>query len=261
MMEGRMSMQFPSFDLSGKTALVTGGSRGLGYGIALGFANAGADMAVASRSLEDLERVCEEIRSLGGKALPVTVDIRSRERVAKMAGQVQATFGRIDILVNNAGRGGRALAEEVTEDFWDDTMATNLKGLFFCGQAVGRVMIAQGGGKIINMSSILGNVALRQTAAYAASKAGIIQLTRSWALEWARYNILVNALGPAFIETELTKPTFSTETFKKEVLSRIPLGRYGTVPDITGAAVFLASDASNYITGQTLFIDGGWLTE
>jgi NAD(P)-dependent dehydrogenase (short-subunit alcohol dehydrogenase family) len=254
-------VKFPQFELTGKVALVTGGSRGLGYGIALAFAQAGANVIVASRSLDDLEKVSEEISSLGRRSLSLPLDIRSPGRIKEGILKAVDTLGRIDILMNNAGRGGRALAEEVEEHLWDDIMDTNLKGMYFCGQAVAKVMIRQGGGKIINMSSVLGRVALRQTSVYSASKAAIIQITRSWALEWAKYKICVNAIAPAFIETELTKPTFSSETFQKEVLEKIPLERYGKVEDITGSAIFLASKASDYITGQTLFIDGGWLTQ
>jgi len=252
-------MQFPNMTLEGKIALVTGGSRGLGYGLALAFANSGADVIVVSRTLSDLERVSDEVRSLGRRSLPIAVDLRSHEQIRIMITKALDSFGRIDILMNNAGRGGRMPADQVDESLWDDIMNTNLKGVFFCGQAVGQVMIKQRSGKIVNMSSILGKVAIDQTSVYSATKAAIIQLTKSWALEWAKHNICVNAIAPAFIETELTKPTFSSDIFKKDVLSKIPLGRYGRVEDVLGAAVFLASDAANYITGQTLYIDGGWL--
>jgi gluconate 5-dehydrogenase len=252
-------MQLPKMTLEGKIAMVTGGSRGLGYGLALAFANAGADVIVVSRTLSDLERVSEEVRSLGRRSLPIAVDLRSHEQIRIMITKALDSFGRIDILMNNAGRGGRMPADQVDESLWDDIMNTNLKGVFFCGQAVGQVMIKQRSGKIVNMSSILGTVAIDQTSVYSATKAAIIQLTKSWALEWARHNICVNAIAPAFIETELTKPTFSSDIFKKDVLSKIPLGRYGKVEDVLGAAVFLASDAANYITGHTLYIDGGWL--
>ena len=252
-------MQLPKMTLEGKIAMVTGGSRGLGYGLALAFANAGADVIVVSRTLSDLERVSEEVRSLGRRSLAIAVDLRSHEQIMIMITKALDRFGRIDILMNNAGRGGRMPADQVDESLWDDIMNTNLKGVFFCGQAVGRVMIKQRSGKIVNMSSILGTVAIDQTSVYSATKAAIIQLTKSWALEWAKHNICVNAIAPAFIETELTKPTFSSDIFKKDVLSKIPLGRYGRVEDVLGAAVFLASDAANYITGHTLYIDGGWL--
>lgn len=251
----------PSMRLDGKVALITGSCRGLGYGIALAFASAGADLIVTCRNKEHLIDVSEAIKAIGRHVICVEVDVRFYESIQKMVNKALEEYGKIDILMNNAGRGGRGYANQIEQELWDDIMNTNLKGLFFCGQSVANIMIKQGSGKIVNMSSVLGAVGIKQTSVYSASKAGIIQLTKSWALEWAPYNINVNAIAPAFIETEMTLPTFSTEKFKTEVFSKTPLKRYGKIEDVTGAAVFLASDASNYITGQTLFIDGGWLTQ
>ena len=246
------------FDFSGKIALVTGAGRGIGYHTALALAGYGADVAVCSRSVPELEGVARQIEGMGRQAMIRCADITRVDDIRSMVEAVCETFGRIDILVNNAGVNRPQDAVEVTEENWDLIMNTNLKGLFFCAQAVGRVMIAQKGGKIINISSDAGTVGLARRAAYCASKGGVNLLTKVLAIEWAGHNVYVNAVSPAFIETPLTEPMFRDPGFREYVLGNTPLGRVGKPQDVTGAVVFLASRASDYMTGHVMLVDGGW---
>lgn len=246
------------FDLSDKVAVVTGAGRGLGYHFALALAKYGAHIVVCSRTVSELEAVAHEIRKLNRRVLIQRMDITNIQDVHNMTDETIKEFGRIDILVNNAGLNRPEFAEEVTEENWDLIINTDLKGLFFCAQSVGRVMIEQKKGKIINISSDAGSVGLPKRAAYCASKGGVNQVTKVLAIEWAKYNINVNAIAPAFIETPFTAPMFEDPEFRKYVLDNTPLGRVGTTNDVIGAVVFLASEASNYVTGHTLLIDGGW---
>ncbi len=252
------AQQCRDFDLGGKVAVVTGAGRGLGYHFALALARYGADVVVCSRTVSELEAVAGEIEKLGRRAMIQRMDITSISDIQSMVEKSANQFGRIDILVNNAGLNRPEWAEEVTEDNWDLVLNTNLKGLFFCAQAVGRVMIKQKKGKIINVSSDAGSVALIKRSAYCASKGGVNQVTKVLAIEWAKHNINVNAIAPAFIETPLTAPMFKEPEFRDYVLDNTPLGRIGTTHDVVGAIIFLASEASNYVTGHTLLIDGGW---
>ena len=245
--------------LDGKVALVTGASRGLGRAMALGLAEAGADVAVVSRTKEALESVAEEIRALGRRGLVVRADVTDRDEGTDMVRRTMEAFGRIDILVNNAGTSFRAAAEGYPEEAWDRVMAVNLKGVFLCCQAVGRVMIVQRRGKIINIGSLLSEIGVPLTPAYAASKGGVRQLTKALAVEWAQYNIHVNAIGPGYFRTELTDALQKDEERAAWILSRTPMGRWGVPEDLKGPVVFLASDASDFITGQMLYVDGGWL--
>ncbi len=246
------------FDLSGKVAIVTGAGRGMGYYIALALARYGADLVVSSRTLPELEKVGAEIETMGRKVLIQKTDVTRIPEINAMVEASVKRYGRIDILVNNAGLNVPQWAVDVTEEAWDKVMGTNLKALFFCAQAVGRVMIRQKEGKIINVSSQSGSVGLIQRAAYCASKAAVNNLTRVLALEWAKYNVLVNAIAPTFIETPMTKPMFEREEFRNYVMGNILLGRLGQPEDVTGAVVYLASRASNLVTGHILLIDGGW---
>lgn len=252
--------KFPSFDLGGKVAIVTGGGQGIGRAVALSLAHFGALVAVADKNLKGAEKVAGEIRRMGKKSLAVQVDIGDLGQIARMVDEVVKAFGGIDILVNNAGiLVDRGPAQELTPEDWDKTMAVNLRGLFFCSQAVGKVMIEQGRrGKIINVSSEAAFMVLPKLAAYNTSKGGIISLTRSLAIDWARYGINVNAIAPTFIRTSMTEDFLKDEAWHKFLTHRIPLGRPGEPEDIAGAVIFLASPASDLVTGHTLLVDGGW---
>jgi 2-deoxy-D-gluconate 3-dehydrogenase len=263
-MEGVREMQkvpFSEFDLSGKVAIVTGAGRGMGYHFALALAKYGADLVVCSRTLSELKKVGSEIEKFDRRVLIQQVDITRVREIHGMVDEVVGSFGNIDILVNNAGVNVPQFAVDVTEDAWDKVVNTNLKGLFFCAQAVGKVMIRQKKGKIINVSSDAGSVGLPQRAAYCSSKGGVNLLTKVLAIEWAPYNINVNAIGPTFIETPFTKPMFEKKGFREYALRNIPLGRVGQPEDVIGALIYLASEASNLVTGHVLLIDGGWTAQ
>lgn len=245
--------------LSNRVAIVTGGSRGLGKGMALALAEAGADVVVASRTLSALKEVSQEIKDKGRKSLAIELDVWDLSSINRMVEKVLDEFGKIDILVNNAGMNIRKPTIEVTEEDWNKIVNTNLKGAFFCAQAVGKVMIKQRRGKIINIGSLTSKVAFPNMAVYAATRGGILQLTKTLAVEWAKYNINVNAIGPGYFKTSQTAPLFADKQWFEETLKKIPLGRTGLPEDLGGTVVFLASEASDYITGQMVFVDGGWL--
>jgi NAD(P)-dependent dehydrogenase (short-subunit alcohol dehydrogenase family) len=250
---------FPRFDLTGQTALVTGAARGLGRTTALALANAGADVALGLRDGLTGADVEEEIVALGRRALRLQMDVTNLSQVAEAVDRTLAEFGRIDILVNNAGLGPENAAENVIEADFDLTCAVNLKGTFFVSQSVGRAMIARGAGRIINLSSQAGFVALPGESVYCMTKAAIAHLTKCLAVEWGRYGITVNAVAPTFILTPGTAPALDDPAFKADVIERIAaLHRVGEPMDVAGAIVFLASPAASLITGQTLLIDGGW---
>lgn len=248
----------PEFDLSGKVALVTGAGRGMGYHIALALAKYGADLIVCSRTLSELENVGKEIESLGRRVFVQRADVTKTPEIQAMVEESVRAFGRIDILVNNAGVNIPQWAEEVTEEAWDKVFNINLKGAFFCAQAVGKVMIRQKKGKIINVSSQSGSVGLIMRSAYCASKGGLNLLTKVLALEWAKHNITVNAIAPTFLETPMTKPMLEKKEFRDYVMGNILLGRLARFEDVVGAVIYLASEASNMVTGHILLIDGGW---
>lgn len=252
-------MRFPDFSLTDQKAVVTGASMGIGRGIALALAHAGADVAVTSRTVERAEPVAAEIRQMGRQALALALEVTALDSIDAMVEAALERFDRIDILVNNAGINIPEPALEVTEEHWDTVLDTNLKGLFFCSQKVGRVMMDQGRGKIINVASQMGLVGGRLRAAYCSSKGGVVQLTKVLAIEWSRHGVNVNAVAPTFIRTPLTEPMFEDQDFYQDVLSRIPLERIGEVEDVVGAVVFLASSAADLITGHTLLVDGGWV--
>ncbi len=246
--------------LRGKVALVSGASRGLGRGIALALAQAGADLALASRSSAALEEVAAEVRDQGRQALPLPVDVSTVAGAQAMVARSVEAFGRLDVLVNAAGIQIRKPALEMTEEDWDRLLGLNLKSVFFACQAAGRVMLAQGKGKIINLASLTSVLAYPNATLYAASKGGVAQLTKALATEWARHGVNVNALAPGFFETELTSALFANpDWIHYATTRRIPVGRTGVPEDLAGAAVFLASDASDYVNGHVLFVDGGWV--
>jgi NAD(P)-dependent dehydrogenase (short-subunit alcohol dehydrogenase family) len=249
------------FDLTGKVAVVVGGHGGIGRVLALGLADFGADVAITSRKLEPLKKVAEEIQAKGRKTLAITVDVVHEESVAEMVKKVLETFPRIDILVNAHGLAIRKPAETFPIDEWQQVMDINTRGTWLCCQAVGRVMIKQKSGKIINLSSVRGRYGLpADYAAYCASKGAVDTLTRTLACEWAKYNVLVNAVAPTIVETELTRTALADPEYAKRMKSRIPLGRWAMPEDIIGATIFFASKASDFITGQILYIDGGVTT-
>jgi NAD(P)-dependent dehydrogenase (short-subunit alcohol dehydrogenase family) len=251
----------PDFSLNGKVALVTGGSRGIGKATALGFARAGADVAIASRTLPDLEAVAEEIKGLGRKALPVAAHIGRLEQIKNLVQTVHKELGKIDILVNDAGT-SPALSGilDIEERLWDSIMNLNLKGLVFLSQAVARIM-KENGGTIINVASVDGYMHEPGIGVYSISKAAVVQATKIMAEEWAKYNIRVNAIAPGHIHTRLGDSIFQTmPDYKKIFLERVPMGRIGDPDEIVGAMIYLASDASSYVTGTTIVVDGGTLT-
>ena len=258
-------MELSQFSLEGKVALITGGSRGMGEATAIAFAKAGADVAVTSRKLPDLERVADEVRKLGRRSLAVATHVGKMDELQPLVDRVVAEFGKIDILMNNAGTNFFMPAIDMTEDGWDVVLNLDLKGLFFLSQACARVMREHGGGKIINISSVSGYKPQVPTGHYSIAKAGVIMATQVMAREWAEYNIRVNCIAPGAIETRLYDAIFAlmpeeeAKAQKETAAKRIPIGRVGQPREIADAVLFLASDASSYVTGQTFAVDGGSL--
>ena len=252
-------MEFPSFDLTGQVALVTGAARGLGRAISLALAHAGADVALGLRDVKADSGLAAEIRAMGRRALPLQMDMTKLEQVRRAVEDAAKEFGRLDILVNNAGLGPENPAENVREEDFDLTVAVNLKGTFFASQAAGRVMIRQGSGRIINMSSQAGFAALPTESIYCMTKAAIAHLTKCLAVEWGRHGITVNAVAPTFIRTPGTEAALADSAFRADTIERIAgLHRIGEPMEVAGAVVFLASPAASLITGETILIDGGW---
>jgi NAD(P)-dependent dehydrogenase (short-subunit alcohol dehydrogenase family) len=252
------SDDFPRFDLTGQVALVTGAARGIGRACARALAHAGADVALGLRDAKTGGDLVREIEAMGRRALPLQMDVA---RLAEIRSAVDAAvrhFGRLDILVNNAGIAPENPAENVREEDFDLTLAVNLKGTFFASQAAGRVMIGRKYGRIVNIGSQAGFVALPTESVYCMTKAGISHLTKCLAVEWARHNITVNAVAPTFIRTPGTEECLANDAFRADVLSRIALGRIGEPMEVAGAVVYLASPAASLVTGTTLLIDGGW---
>lgn len=250
---------FPRFDLQGKTALVTGAARGLGCAISLALAHAGADVALGLRDVGTGGELVREIENMGRRCLPLQMDVSRMEQVASAIEGATSQFGKLDILVNNAGIAPENLAENVSEKDFDATLAVNLKGTFFASQAAGRIMIRQKYGRIINMSSQAGFVALPTESIYCMTKAAIAHLTKCLAVEWGKHNITVNAVAPTFIHTPGTEQYLSVPENCADTLERIAaLHRIGEPMDVAGSVVFLASDAASLITGHTILIDGGW---
>jgi NAD(P)-dependent dehydrogenase (short-subunit alcohol dehydrogenase family) len=241
------------------SALVTGGGRGIGRGIAERLARAGADLVLAGRDPEALEQARRAIEALDRRCLTVVADVRDAGACARMVDRAAAAYGRLDILVNNAGINHRAAALDVTEAQWDDIVDTNLKGVFFAAQAAARVMLAAGGGAIVNLASTMSLVALPNRACYCASKGGVATLTKQLAVEWSPRGVRVNAVAPTFVETDMTAEVLRDPAWRAEIHARIPLGRVLNVDEVARAVLFLASPASSAITGVVLPVDGGYL--
>ena len=254
-------MNYPDFRLDGQVALVTGASKGIGWDLAKALAHAGASMAVAARDLLSLERLADEIRADGGEALAVELDVRDVAQISSAFEQVREHFGSLDVLVNNAGLGANHPAEDITESDWDEMMDVNLRGLFFACQAAGRIMLAQGSGRIINMSSQAGVVGIREHAVYSASKGGVNLLTKVLALEWSSRGVTVNAVAPTFIYTPGTAERLDQPEYLADVLDRLPIGRVGTTTDVAGAVLYLASPAGGMVSGHVLVVDGAWTAQ
>ncbi|MDR3565122.1 MAG: glucose 1-dehydrogenase [Negativicutes bacterium] len=254
-------MQKAGISLKDKVVIVTGATKGIGNGIARAMAEAGANVVVVSRSQSDCDKVAAELSQLGAEALAVSADVTKIASIQNVVDQAVNKFGHIDVLVNNAGAVLARKAEDVSEEDWDKVINLDLKGAFFCAQIAGRKMIAQNRGKIINISSMWGLVAFKGFLPYCVAKGGILQMTRALALEWARYDIQVNAICPGYILTALNEAELTDEKIAPGLLRKIPAKRFGDVQDLVGAALYLASDSSNYMTGAHMTIDGGWTIE
>ncbi len=254
-------MTLPNFGLAGKVAIVTGANGSIGEGIALALAGAGSDLALVDSKVDRLEQVAGAVRGMGRKGVVRQTDITREDQVAAMVQSVGDELGHIDILVNNAGVALRIAAESTSLQQWQETIDVNLTGTFLCGREVGKVFIRQKKGKILNITSINSAVARPNLSAYGASKSGVMQLTRCWALEWAPHHVNVNAIAPSFVDTEMMQSVLQDPVAREQLLARIPLGRIGSVVDVAASAVFLCSAAADYITGHTLFVDGGWVIQ
>jgi NAD(P)-dependent dehydrogenase (short-subunit alcohol dehydrogenase family) len=247
------------FRLDGKVAIVTGAGRGIGAAMAKGLAEAGADVTVADIDYEAALDTAEVIEQMGRKALPVQVDVGDAVSVKNMVDATVEKFGTVDILVNNAGIQRRDPCIEMSEEDWDAVIRVNLKGVFLCSREVGKILVQKGSGKVINIASLLASVAQPNRGPYTASKGAVAQFTKVLALEWAPYNINVNAIAPGYVATELNTKLLEDKQVYDELTSRIPMGRWCEPEELTGAVVFLASNASSYMTGQLVNIDGGYL--
>jgi len=249
------------FRLTGKVAVVTGASRGIGRGYAEALSEAGAHVVLAARSAEALAELARSLNRGERRALAVPTDVSREADLDALVETTLKEFGRIDVLINNVGITARHPAEEFPLDDWDRVMDVNLRSIFLLCQKVARVMKEQGGGKMVNTASLCSEIGVPLTAAYSAAKGGLKQLTKVLAVEWAKFGINVNAIGPGYIRTEMTEPLFRDPERCRLVLERVAIPRWGTPEDLQGAVVFLASSASDYVTGQVLYVDGGWLAK
>jgi NAD(P)-dependent dehydrogenase (short-subunit alcohol dehydrogenase family) len=247
------------FDLTGRAAIVTGGGSGIGRQLAEALAEAGADVVLCARDVKRCEQAADELRAIGVRALGLRCDVRDPEEIQAVVDRTRSELGLIDILVNNAGTAWAATPEDYPLDGWRKTIDVNLTGLFLCSQAVGRVMIEQGGGKIVNVASVAAFMGapseVMDAVGYSAAKGGVVSLTRDLAIKWAPHGIAVNAIAPGWFPTDLNRPLLDARP--EAYLARIPLGRFGGADDLKGAVVFLASAASDFVTGQTIVVDGG----
>ncbi len=249
------------FELTNKIALITGGGRGLGRAIALAYADAGADVAVASRSLDQLEEVAQTIRAKGRRALAIETDVTDSEAVAKLVAATRKEFGRIDILVNSAGVGWAERLVDVSDGTFDWILKTNLYGTFYCCREVAKVMIEQRSGSIINIASVAGVKGPPGLGAYAASKGGVIAMTKVLALENARYNVRANVIAPGYFRTDMNAAALDDPELGPKIVKRIPMRRAGNPEEIGGLAIYLASDAASFVTGEVYFISGGEMAQ
>jgi NAD(P)-dependent dehydrogenase (short-subunit alcohol dehydrogenase family) len=247
------------FTLTGKTALVTGGGRGLGKTMATALAEVGANIALTGRSRESAEAAAKEIADATGRTVRAFAgDVTIAADVERLRGEVHAAFGGVDILINNAGTNVRGTLDQLSEADWDSVIDTNLKGPFLCTKAFAPGMLAKGWGRVINLASIMSVVALPGRTPYASSKAGVLGLTRVWALEWADKGVTCNAICPGPFATDMNRQLLNDPKAYQQFVANIPMGRWGELKELTGAVVFLASDASSFVTGTSLFVDGGW---
>lgn len=254
----KLPFEMPSFDLNGKVAVVTGGTKGLGYGIVMAFAYHGAKVVITSRHQEDCDAVAKEVADMGGEAMGIKADVQNVEEIQNLVLKTVEKYGKLDIMVNNAGVAVTKRLTDMTEADYERVIDSNLKSVYFGAQAAAKQMIAQGGGgKIINMCSIGGIKGNNQLSAYGASKAGAINLTKSMAWEWGRYGINVNAICPGYVKTDLNAEQLENPQFKDKVLKGIPLRRFGTVQEIAALTLFLASDCCNMLTGEYIVADMG----
>jgi len=254
-----MSYTGTIFDLEGKVAIVTGGSRGIGRSISLGLAEAGADVVATSRNIESVEAVTAEIKKSGRRSIAISTDASSKEDIENVVNKTIEEFGKIDILVNNAGVSHNfKTAESITDEDWDWVINLNLRGQFLFCQEVGKHMREREYGKIVNVVSIVGQVGFARQIVYAAAKGGFIAITKTLALEWNKYNITVNALAPGFVETDMTSALKGSRS-EEWILRRTAMKRFGKPEEVVGAAMYLASDASSYTNGVVVTVDGGYL--
>lgn len=254
-----MEFEMERLGLAGRVALVTGASRGIGRALAIGLARAGADVALTARSEQALRETAQQVEALGRRALVCAGDVSREADVSRLGAEVEAAFGRLDVLVNNAGMAETLIAtEELTLEAWNQIIGVNLTGAFLCCRRFGPGMARRGKGAIVNVGSILGEVGMRRMLPYCVSKGGLAALTRSLAAEWARHGVRVNLVAPGFVETDMTAPYRSDERARTALERRTLLNRFGTVDEVVGAVVYLASDAASYVTGTTLDVDGGW---
>ena len=252
---------YDKFNLDGRIALVTGGSTGIGKAIAIGLAECGADVAIISRDTNKSQDVLEKINHIGKKSIAISCDISKISDINEKIDYISDEFGPINILINSAGKHVKVPSFEMTESQWDAVFNTNIKGLFWVCKSVGKRMVENGGGSIINIASINGLTPFPDILAYSASKAGVIMLTKSLAGDWGRYGIRVNAIAPGVIPTDLNRDALKTPGRKKAIISKTPMEKLGMVDDIVGAAIYLASPASAFVTGETIVVDGGFLAK
>ena len=255
-----LAIAFPSlFSLEGRTAVVIGGTSGIGLALSLGLAEAGASVIASARRQQQVDATAERIEALGRRTLRVAVDVADRASIERLCAEAVAAFGQVDILVNCAGKIKRAPTLDFPEDQWHDILDTNLTGTLRACQVFGASMLERGYGRILNIASLNTFVSLKEVAAYAASKAAVAALTRSLAVEWSRLGVNVNAIAPGVFRTALNAELLDSTPRGQELLLRTPMGRFGRTEEVVGAAVFLASEAASYVTGQTLVVDGGFL--
>jgi len=252
------------FDITGKVTIVTGAAGGIGRAIALGLAQFGSDVVLADMAETGLGELVAQIERTGSQALPVQVDLTDLKDIDTLVAHTMSRFGKIDVLVNSVGTNVRRPALQITEEDWDKVIDTNLKSLFFCTRSVGEIMVEQSRGKVINIASVMGLVGspdYQTIVPYCASKGGVVQLTRALAIEWAKYNVQVNAIAPAVVATPLVEAVLKDRDIRNRIEELTPMGRIGQPEELVGPAVFLASEASSYVTGHILCVDGGWLAQ